>query len=94
MTGATVVSLRVSLIAPIPVAAGLLIPRTALRRHWKVAPGTLVVGMYPKVVPLHTAGGVNVLVSMGKVFKCTMMVSLSLIGMLQVSRTIQMMVSR
>ena len=89
-----VVSIRVSLIAPVPLAAALLMPDIALRRQLKVVPGVLLVGVYAKGVPLHTAGGVRELLKVPGLLTTTTIESLLMLkAVVHVSMIKQLMVS-
>ena len=50
---------------PVPEAAPLLIPATALRTQSKVVPGVALVGLYENIALLQIPGGVNVLLNEG-----------------------------
>ena len=63
--------ISVSLIFPVPDAAGLLIPAIIALDHAKVVPAVPLVGVYVKSVLLHLAAGVSVLVSVGVGFTAT-----------------------
>ena len=70
-TVSAVVFTRVSLAAPVPFFAALLMPFTAALVQVKVTLLLLLVGVYTKGVPLQIAAGFRVLLSKGLGFTVT-----------------------